>query len=830
MPLTQEQIDELDAIAGAVQSGGGTPEDQANYNYAVENFGYSYTPPTTEPPPTTDTPPIYGEEDVVVEEDVDSDDDATSQFDGSYPDFQSEINDTYAEMELAQAQTTTFQNDLTTFYDTQIDDYKTLIVNSLATVKGNFETAMDSLLASYNVRKELIQQENSAMLAGVTLLGIRSGRQRYAGNIHAAILSGQEDWGMKRLTALDAEELEAKTKLQDAYDSKEWEILNQEAIMLQDIEQQKIKAFNDLQVAAQNENDRLMSLVENYQQGLTALREHAETKLEGLLDAGIPEYTLTDAEKLSLEQGLGLVAGTFTKFYNAKLEERKQEQEAEDREYIVDWAEKAAQAGATEAQIRTILEATTTDEALIAASPFLYDGPSFAEQLNASKEGMVYINGELYPADGLTDPLTGAPTNPDKWITVQGPDGDITYDFTSYAGDITWADDPDGGVRKILRNILLSMPNFVSTEAANDYIQYGAQGKWAGSPITGEMIEQVAMQYGIDGRVLMAVIQKESDFGTSPVAVKNNNPGGYTWFDEMEEYDLGWEKGTARPGTETGNYVNFPTMLNGLKAIASNISRRRIDPSKLSGGVGELSALAQSVVDNPGLLSTFTPTIKGDIIEELAIKGYDIPIELSMEEKIRLERDMKKDFNTIAKDTKKAVQQIDIMNTSFDTLTEDPSNEDKLNAASQGILVVFQKMLDPTSVVRESEYARSGTGLSLEGRIQGFMKKLEAGGAGLTVDDLKQFVDMGNTYFTNVYRPSLVDEALLTRDIANKYNLDLQLILTRSVMSLLEEYGEEEAEEEGGISQTTEFMSIPPENMTEDDILFAEFDAFNSNQ
>src|SRR3990167_5308599 len=40
-------------------------------------------------------------------------------------------------------------------------------------------------------------------------------------------------------------------------------------------------------------------------------------------------------------------------------------------------------------------------------------------------------------------------------------------------------------------------------------------------------------------------------------------------------------------------------------------------------------------------------------------------------------------------------------------------------AGSQGVLVTFQKILDPTSVVRESEYARSSAGLSLLGRMEG---------------------------------------------------------------------------------------------------------------
>ena len=51
-------------------------------------------------------------------------------------------------------------------------------------------------------------------------------------------------------------------------------------------------------------------------------------------------------------------------------------------------------------------------------------------------------------------------------------------------------------------------------------------------------------------------------------------------------------------------------------------------------------------------------------------------------------------------------------------------------AGSQAVLVTFQKILDPTSVVRESEYARSASGLSLIEQVAGALERLKEGGAG----------------------------------------------------------------------------------------------------
>ncbi len=74
-------------------------------------------------------------------------------------------------------------------------------------------------------------------------------------------------------------------------------------------------------------------------------------------------------------------------------------------------------------------------------------------------------------------------------------------------------------------------------------------------------------------------------------------------------------------------------------------------------------------------------------------------------------------------------------------------DKESINAASQAVLVTFQKILDPTSVVRESEYARSGSGAALIDRMRGAITQLERGGAGLPLDSLEEFVDLGREFY-----------------------------------------------------------------------------------
>jgi hypothetical protein len=67
-------------------------------------------------------------------------------------------------------------------------------------------------------------------------------------------------------------------------------------------------------------------------------------------------------------------------------------------------------------------------------------------------------------------------------------------------------------------------------------------------------------------------------------------------------------------------------------------------------------------------------------------------------------------------------------------------------AGNQGVLVTFQKILDPTSVVRESEYARSASGQSLLSRMEGALQRLAVGGAGVPDDELEKFVDLARQF------------------------------------------------------------------------------------
>lgn len=95
-------------------------------------------------------------------------------------------------------------------------------------------------------------------------------------------------------------------------------------------------------------------------------------------------------------------------------------------------------------------------------------------------------------------------------------------------------------------------------------------------------------------------------------------------------------------------------------------------------------------------------------------------------------------------------------------------NQNNKVALQQGIITLFNKITDPQSVVRESEYARTPGNVPIVNRISGAFLKLQQGGAGLTNDDLKALV-IGGKILANesgkIYQTTLDEYKALAGDL-----------------------------------------------------------------
>lgn len=114
------------------------------------------------------------------------------------------------------------------------------------------------------------------------------------------------------------------------------------------------------------------------------------------------------------------------------------------------------------------------------------------------------------------------------------------------------------------------------------------------------------------------------------------------------------------------------------------------------------------------------------------------------------------DGKQIIKDSKEIDLRFSLMTTA---LSDFKSGKQKTaTAVDQALITIYNKMLDPSSVVRESEYARTPSDLSLLERVKGAgAKQFFSGGAGLTNEVREDLVAMAER-FKETYDDKLATE------------------------------------------------------------------------
>ncbi len=140
-------------------------------------------------------------------------------------------------------------------------------------------------------------------------------------------------------------------------------------------------------------------------------------------------------------------------------------------------------------------------------------------------------------ANGLevSQNLSTVPDNPTGCLSV--------YDISTYASDPLH--------EQKIADILESMGEMNSPAVIDAYINSEA----ISSPVTAMMILNAASQYAVDVRLMMAIMELDSRFGTAGVAVNTLTPGN-----------------VGNTGTSTMSYGSWP---EGVCAVAEWLSRHR---------------------------------------------------------------------------------------------------------------------------------------------------------------------------------------------------------------------------------------------------------------
>lgn len=152
---------------------------------------------------------------------------------------------------------------------------------------------------------------------------------------------------------------------------------------------------------------------------------------------------------------------------------------------------------------------------------------------------------------GDIDPATGELI--EQFVS---PSGQV-YDKAGYATDPLWT--------KSIQTKLDEIGKLESIDGVSNYIKTN----YPNSPVTADMISKASEKYKVGWEELLALMDHESNLGTSDVAINNNNLGGITWSSSFPDN----MKGTERP--EGGNYVKFKTLQDGVNSVAFELNKRK---------------------------------------------------------------------------------------------------------------------------------------------------------------------------------------------------------------------------------------------------------------
>jgi hypothetical protein len=131
-------------------------------------------------------------------------------------------------------------------------------------------------------------------------------------------------------------------------------------------------------------------------------------------------------------------------------------------------------------------------------------------------------------------------------------------------------------------------------------------------------------------------------------------------------------------------------------------------------------------------------------------------------------------------------QALDASARQLDAVYEQGKTATSRIASDQALGVIFQKMLDPTSVVRESEYARTPEGAAALNRIKAVIPQFMKGGLAITDEDREAIVDTARVLF-NEAKKAYIPHFKRYESLAPNYGTDPELIFSGYTLPKLAE-------------------------------------------
>jgi len=214
--------------------------------------------------------------------------------------------------------------------DAEFTAANNLLSSRMASLDAANQAAIQNIQRVFAARREETKTLNNALVATNTQAGIRAGRQRYAPEVNAGIITGIEQDGLARLSALDAQEASLITQAQAASDAEEFGLLSTQLNLISQTRKDKDQAIKDLNAAAIAEEDRAWARYKEQKELAKYEREDASASIDAMVQAGLTSTDVSQEYLAKLDTQAGYVPGTSLGLMDMAVKERGQLDAAEE--------------------------------------------------------------------------------------------------------------------------------------------------------------------------------------------------------------------------------------------------------------------------------------------------------------------------------------------------------------------------------------------------------------------------------------------------------------------------------------------------------------------
>lgn len=534
--------------------------------------------------------------------------------------------------------------------DQEVEDFKSLLDQRAAQLDDTTKAFVDNIKATLDIRRQQQKEITERRIGGLTVLGIRTGRQRYANEIQTQIIAEEERNGIAKLAELDVQEAQLILEAQTANDDAQFSVLTAKMQAIRDGRKEKrdlIMRMNELELEKQKfEAERLEKLVEDVND---ISNREADAIIAAALSQGVTDIP-SIFEAINFDE-------SGNRIRNVELG------------YVVE-------------QVAAVLELEDEADAGLSPSNFI----SILEKFNNPQDVISFIESKgTGTSKGQNRPQRN--NNPlniklggltEKWVAS----GEAKIEGTPAldGGNFLVFDDAETGLEAGI--------DLLNSYLYRDRTIDGAMKLWSGNGYGYDKLAGVAAREGLpfpDRNKTIAQLSKaEMDDLVTTMMIQEG------WFAGL---DL-----SLKPGA---------------------------GDTKLT----EL-AFAQNKEFN----------------DRQAVKDFV---------------DTTRKYETMLSALEEAQTQ--------ELRGIDPN----LVAVDQALVTLFNKITDPQSVVRESEYARTASDIAFKNSVIGKAQKILTGGAGLTNDEREALVRMAGNFMVvaaSKYRDTRIEFA--ERAERNELNID----------------------------------------------------------